>query len=122
MDLSKKVLIVDDFKIALKVLTSTLKEIGFSEIIAVTNGQFAIEKLENDDFGLIITDRNMPVMDGLELIKYVRNNESLKDIPIIMITSDVKDISIKEALDAGANAYIEKPFTKEHIKEALDKL
>ena len=110
--MKKKILIVDDCKTTRKLLSFMLKSAGFDTIEAV-NGLMALEKLAFNEVDLILTDLNMPKMDGLELIKEVRNYEDFKHIPIIMVTTEADEDHKKRGLSLGANAYLTKPVSKE---------
>jgi len=122
MDLEMSILVVDDFQFARRICVNVLKEIGLNNITEVSSGSTALDALSKKTFGLIITDQNMPGMSGIELIKKVRADEKLKHIPIIMVTSEGSKGVLLEATEAGVNAFLNKPFTKEDLIEKIERL
>jgi len=112
-----KILIVDDSVTMLRIIENTLKRIGMKDIEKAINGVEAFYKYKSDKFDLIITDWNMPEMNGYELVKKIRLTN--KDIPIIMITTEGGKKEVIKALKAGVNNYIVKPFTPQVLKEKL---
>lgn len=119
VDMNMKVLIVDDYKTMLRVLHSLLKQMNFSDIHEAEDGSAALEKLRRETFGLIISDWNMEPMSGMELLKQVRSDDALKDIPFIMITAESASENVIAAKEAGVSNYIIKPFTAETLKTKL---
>lgn len=119
VDMNTKVLIVDDYKTMLRVLHSLLKQMNFSDIHEAEDGSAALEKLRRETFGLIISDWNMEPMSGMELLKQVRSDDALKDIPFIMITAESASENVIAAKEAGVSNYIIKPFTAETLKTKL---
>jgi len=122
MDLSMKVLIVDDFATMRRILKNILKQIGFSNIAEADDGKTALTELKKDKFDLVLCDWNMPGMSGLELLQNVRSDAGLKDTPFIMVTAEAQKENILEAVKAGVNNYVVKPFTAETIGEKLRKV
>ncbi len=120
-----KIMVVDDDSTTRKILGLYLKGKGYNTVFA-ENGLDAIEKLAVEDVNLILTDLNMPYMDGLELIKNLKSNESLKQIPILMVTTEDDDVEREKAFQAGADGYLVKPVTAEvvtkNIKMILKKI
>jgi len=115
-----KFLVVDDSKTMIRIIMNVLNRLGYKDIITALDGLEAIEKIkENDDISIVITDFNMPNMDGLSLVKYIRTNERYKDIPIIMVTTEGGKTEVIKALKAGVNNYIVKPFTPQVLKDKL---
>lgn len=112
-----KVLIVDDSTTMLRIISNTLLRVGVENIMTAENGLDAFNKFSANRFDLIITDWNMPEMDGLEFVKKVREED--KDIPIIMVTTEGGKREVITALKAGVNNYIVKPFTPQVLKEKL---
>ncbi len=113
-----KIMIVDDCQTTRKLLGHYLKSRGYSVVFA-ENGLDALEKLSNDQVNLILTDLNMPYMDGMEFIKTLKSDPNLSEIPILMVTTE-NDASEKErALHIGANGYVVKPVTGEAIAENI---
>ncbi len=114
------ILIVDDYKTMLKIIRSLLKQLGFSNVEEAMDGGAALEKLRNKNFGLIISDWNMEPMNGMQLLKEVRLDTKLKDVPFIMITVESKSENIVAAKEAGVSNYIVKPFTAATLKSKID--
>jgi two-component system chemotaxis response regulator CheY len=117
-----KVLVVDDFSTMRRIIKNILKQIGFENVEEAEEGSQAFEKLKQGGYGFIITDWNMPVMDGMALMKKVRSDPDLKDLPILMVTAESEKEKVVEAIQAGVNNYIVKPFTAEVLKEKMDKI
>jgi two-component system chemotaxis response regulator CheY len=117
----ERVLIVDDSSTMRKIITRSLRQAGFDigEILEAENGQAGLERLAGAQVGIILTDINMPVMDGLTFIGNIRANAAWNGIPIIVITTEGAEALVKEAIKKGANNLIKKPFTPEQIKEKL---
>jgi two-component system chemotaxis response regulator CheY len=122
MDLSMKVLVVDDFATMRRILKNILKQIGFSNIAEADNGKTALAELKKEQFDLILCDWNMPEMSGLELLQKIRSDDELKDTPFVMVTAEAQKDNILEAVKAGVNNYVVKPFTAETIGEKLKKV
>lgn len=122
MDLNMKVLVVDDFATMRRILKNILKQIGFSNIAEADDGKSALAELKKERFDLIISDWNMPEMSGLELLQKIRSDDELKDIPFVMVTAEAQKDNILEAVKAGVNNYVVKPFTAETIGEKLKKV
>ncbi len=122
MDLNMKVLIVDDFATIRRILRNILKQIGFTNIVEADDGNTALKELKKEKFDLILCDWNMPEMPGIDLLKTLKADEKLKDIPFVMVTAEAQKENIIEAIKAGTNSYIVKPFTAETINEILQKV
>lgn len=119
--MSYSILIVDDSSPMRSVIKKTLKAAGYgtSEIFEAANGKQALELMKGAWIDLVMTDYNMPVMDGLEFIKAVKTHDMLKDIPVVVISTQGSEIKIKAFMDAGVAGYITKPFTPEAIKDLI---
>lgn len=114
-----KILAVDDSPTMRRIIVNTLKRAGFKDVTEATDGKDALAKMKVDNFNFVITDWNMPEMDGLTFVKHVRNTEGFKNLPILMVTTrSVKD-DIIEAMKAGVNNYIVKPFTPDTLKAKI---
>ena len=122
MDLNMKVLIVDDFATMRRILKNILRQIGFSNIAEADDGKTALIELKKEQFDLVLCDWNMPEMSGLELLQKVRSDDELKDTPFVMVTAEAQKDNILEAVKAGVNNYVVKPFTAETIGEKLKKV
>jgi len=122
MDPNIKILIVDDFSTMRKIIRNILTQLGFKNILEADDGTTALEILKKEKVDLIISDWNMPKMSGLELLKAVRSDENLKDVPFVMVTAEAQKENILEAIKYKVNQYIVKPFTPETLKEKLEKV
>ena len=116
------ILIVDDFSAMRQIIRNLLHELGFDNTAEADNGQTALPMLKTGDFDFLVTDWSMPGMDGLRLLKTVRADEQLGDLPVLMVTAEAKREQIVDAAEAGVNAYIVKPFTAETLKDKMDKI
>jgi len=116
-----KFLVVDDSVTMRRIIENSLKHLGYNHVFIATDGTEAIKLMKlNPEINFIITDWNMPFMDGISLVKYIRGQEKLKDIPVLMITTrGVKD-EIITAMQAGVNNYIVKPFDQKTLKDKID--
>lgn len=112
-----KILIVDDCSTTRKLMSLSLKSKGFDVILA-ENGIDAIEKLASNKVNMIVTDLNMPYMDGLELIRRIRSDYG-HDIPILMVTTEADDSERRKAMEAGADGYLVKPVSAEQMKDSI---
>ena len=117
-----KVLVVDDFATMRRIVKNVLKQIGFTKIVEADDGSTALAVLKNDKVDLIISDWNMPKVTGLELLKAVRGDDSMKNIPFLMVTAEGQKDNIVQAVQAGVSNYVVKPFTPETIQEKLEQM
>lgn len=117
-----KVLVVDDFSTMRRIVKNLLRQNGYTNIEEAEDGEQAYSKLQGGSFGFVISDWNMPNMDGLELLKKVRSDPALKDLPILMVTAEAEKDKVITAIQAGVNNYIVKPFSGEVLKEKMDKI
>ena len=120
LDTSIKVLVVDDFATMRRIVKGVLKQLGFSKIVEAQDGSDALDMLKKEPVGLIVSDWNMPNMTGLELLKAVKGDDSLKGIPFVMVTAEGMKENVVEAVKAGVNNYIVKPFTPEAFTEKIE--
>jgi len=121
-DFKIKILIVDDFSTMRRITKNILRQLGFENTEEAEDGNQAYMKLKNGDFGFVISDWNMPNKDGLELLKTVRADPALKDIPFLMVTAEAEKNKVIEAIKSGVNNYIVKPYTAEVLKEKMDRI
>ena len=121
-DKNMRFLVVDDFSTMRRIVRNLLKELGFTNVDEAEDGQVALHKLKNGQFEFVVTDWNMPNMSGIELLKAIRADASLKHLPVMMITAEAKKENIIEAATAGASGYIVKPFTAGTLSEKLGKI
>ncbi len=117
-----KILIVDDFSTMRRIIKNLLRDLGFTNTSEADDGQTALPMLQNGNFDFLVTDWNMPGMTGIELLKAVRADDRLKDMPILMVTAEAKRDQIVEAAQAGVNGYVVKPFTAAVLKEKIEKI
>jgi two-component system chemotaxis response regulator CheY len=122
MDVNMKVLIVDDFATMRRIVKNILRQLGFTDISEADDGKTALKALKKEKFDLILSDWNMPEMPGIELLKAVRADDELKDIPFLMVTAEAEKGNIVEAVKLGVSNYIVKPFTAETMSEKLGKI
>jgi two-component system chemotaxis response regulator CheY len=116
-----EVLVVDDSKTIRMVLRKILRELGYA-VCEAADGQEALKVMETqkDSVKLVLTDWNMPIMNGLDLLKHLRKDPALASLVVIMVTTETESENMIAALEAGANEYVMKPFTKEILKEKLE--
>lgn len=119
VDLGMKVLIVDDYPTMLKVLRSLLRQLKFTDIAEASNAKDALALLREGGFGLVISDWNMEPMSGYELLQEVRADETLKDLPFVLVTAESTTEKVIAAKQAGVSNYIIKPYTAETLKTKL---
>jgi two-component system chemotaxis response regulator CheY len=119
---SLKFLVVDDFSTMRRIVRNLLKELGFTHVDEAEDGVVALTKLRDGNFEFVVSDWNMPNMDGLTLLQNVRADPKLKTLPFLMITAEAKKENIIAAAQAGASGYIVKPFTAATLQEKLDKI
>ncbi len=117
-----KILAIDDSPTMRRIIINTLKRAGFEDVIEASDGKDALVKMKVEKVNFVITDWNMPEMDGLTFVTTVRAMDEYKSLPILMVTTrSVKD-DILEAMKAGVNNYIVKPFTPETLKAKIDQV
>ncbi|MGZ8365257.1 MAG: chemotaxis response regulator CheY [Nitrospira sp.] len=121
-DLSMKVLVVDDMVTMRRIVKNILKQLGFGNVDEAENGQEALQKLRADTFGFVVSDWNMPVMTGIDMLRAIRGDEKLKAIPVLMVTAEAQQSNLIEAVQAGVSNYIVKPFTAETMQEKITKI
>ena len=119
VDLSIPVLVVDDYATMIRIVSNLLRQLGFSNIDTAMNGESALELMSTRRYGLVLSDWNMEPMTGLDLVKAVRNDQTLNDTPFIMVTAESKPENVVTAKLAGVDSYIVKPFNAETLKRKL---
>jgi len=119
VDVSIPILIVDDYKTMLRIIRNLLKQLNFNNVDEAMDGSEALKKLREKKFSLIISDWNMEPMTGLQLLREVRSDIKLKEIPFIMVTAESKTENVVAAKEAGVSNYIVKPFNAETLKQKL---
>lgn len=122
LDKNINVLIVDDYKTMLRIIRNLLKQLEFDNVEEATDGAEALAKLRAGNFGLVISDWNMEPMTGLDLLKEVRADARLKNLPFIMVTAESKTENVVAAKQAGVSNYIVKPFNAETLRDKIEKV
>ena len=117
-----KFLIVDDFSTMRRIVRNLLKEIGHADADEAEDGVVALHKLRNGNFQFVVSDINMPNMNGFELLTEIKKDEKLKHLPVLMVTAEAKKENISAAAQAGASGYIVKPFTAAVLAEKIDRI
>jgi two-component system chemotaxis response regulator CheY len=117
-----KILIVDDFSTMRRIIKNLLRDLGFNNTSEADDGNTGLPMLQSGNFDFLITDWNMPGMTGIDLLKAVRTDDKLKNLPVLMVTAEAKKEQIVMAAQAGVNGYIVKPFTAQTLKEKIDKI
>jgi two-component system chemotaxis response regulator CheY len=117
-----KILVVDDFSTMRRIIRNLLRELGFNNIFEADDGQSALPKLQSGGIDLLITDWNMPGMTGIDLLRFVRADPNLAQLPVLMVTAEAKRDQIVEAAQAGVNGYVIKPFTAATLQEKIEKI
>ena len=122
MSLDLKFLIVDDFSTMRRIVRGLLKEIGYNNAEEAEDGAVALSMLKNGKFDFVVSDINMPVMNGFELLSAVKADDALKHLPVLMVTAEARKEDIVRAAKDGAAGYIVKPFTKATLEEKVQKI
>ena len=118
----KKILFVEDSPTMRRIIANSLSKIGVKEVVDAENGMDALEKIKDQDFDMVITDWNMPEMNGKELVEHLRSQSKYKDTPILMITTRGMQEDVLTAIKSGVNGYIVKPFTPDVLKKKIQEL
>lgn len=121
-DKNLKFLVVDDFSTMRRIVRNLLKELGYANVEEAEDGAIALQKLKQQSFGFVVSDWNMPNMDGLQLLQAIKKDDQLKHIPVLMVTAEAKKENIIAAAQAGASGYVVKPFTAATLDEKLTKI
>lgn len=117
-----KILVVDDFSTMRRIIRNLLRETGDHEIDEAEDGVQALRKIRAKTYDFVVTDWNMPNMSGFDLLKAMRADNALKNIPVLMVTAEAKRDQIVAAAQAGVNGYIIKPFNGKQLEEKMDKI
>jgi two-component system chemotaxis response regulator CheY len=121
-DHKMKIMVVDDFSTMRRIVKNVLKQLGYENVEEAEDGVQALAKLKAGGYGFMVSDWNMPNMDGLQLLKTVRQDPQLKDLPILMVTAEAEKTMVVAAIQAGVNNYVVKPFTAEIFKEKMERV
>ena len=122
VDKNIKILIVDDFPTMRRIIRNLLKELQFVNVDEAEDGAVGLEKLKGGNYGFVVSDWNMPNMDGLAMLQAIRADPSLAKLPVLMLTAEAKKENIIAAAQAGANGYVVKPFTAITLEEKITKI
>ena len=122
VDPNMRFLVVDDFSTMRRIVRNLLKELGFTNVQEAEDGVDALNKLRGGDFDFVVSDWNMPNMTGIDLLRAIRADATLKHLPVLMVTAEAKRENIIEAAQAGASGYVVKPFTAGTLDEKLKKI
>ena len=121
-DPNMKILVVDDMSTMRRIVKNIMKQLGCANVEEAENGQDALDKLTAESVGFVISDWNMPVMTGIDLLRAIRADDKLKAIPVLMVTAEAQKENLVEAIQAGVSNYIVKPFTAEVLQEKMSKI
>ena len=122
LSLASKILVVDDFATMRRIIRNILKQLGYEDVDEADDGNSALAKVRTSRFDLVITDWNMPNMNGLDLVRTIRGDENLSKLPVLMVTAEAMKENIIEAVKAGVSNYVVKPFTPEVMREKIAKI
>jgi two-component system chemotaxis response regulator CheY len=122
IDPNMDILVVDDASTMRRIVRGLLRELSLKNIREAENGSDALEQLRRKKADLVISDWNMPQMTGIELLRAIRSDNGLKEVPVLMVTAEAKKENIMEAVQAGVSNYIVKPFSAETLQEKLNKI
>ncbi len=122
MDKNMKILIVDDFSTMRRIIKNVLHELGFHNTDEADDGATALPMLRAGNYNFVITDWNMPGMQGIDLLKAIRSDTKLASTPVLLVTAEAKRDQIVVAAQAGVNGYIVKPFTADTLREKISKI
>ncbi len=122
MEMDMKILVVDDFSMMRRITRKLLRELGYTNVAEADDGLTALPMLEGGEFDFLITDWDMPGMVGIDLVRAVRADPVLSDLPVLMVTSEARREYVLAAEAAGVNGYIVKPYTLEALREHVDRV
>jgi len=122
LDKNMKILVVDDFSTMRRIVKNILRQLNFNNIIEADDGSTALDVLQKEKIDMVVSDWNMPKMTGLELLKAIRSDDALKDIPFLMVTAEAQQENIIEAVKSGVSNYIVKPFTAETLGQKITQI
>jgi two-component system chemotaxis response regulator CheY len=122
VDKNIKILVVDDFPTMRRIIRNLLKELDFVNVDEAEDGAVGLEKLKGGNYGFVVSDWNMPNMDGLAMLQAIRADPSMAKLPVLMVTAEAKKENIVAAAQSGANGYVVKPFTAITLEEKITKI
>ncbi len=122
MNKDMKILVVDDFSTMRRIIKNLLRDLGFCNTTEADDGTTALPMLQKGGFDFLVTDWNMPGMQGIDLLRAIREDPNISALPVLMVTAESKREQIIEAAQAGVNGYVVKPFTAQTLREKIDKI
>ena len=122
VDKNIKILVVDDFPTMRRIIRNLLKELEFVNVDEAEDGAVGLEKLKGGNYGFVVSDWNMPNMDGLAMLQAIRADPTMAKLPVLMVTAEAKKENIIAAAQSGANGYVVKPFTAITLEEKITKI
>lgn len=122
MDKNMKILIVDDFSTMRRIIKNLMRDLGYANTHEADDGTTALPMLKSGAFDFLITDWNMPGMQGIDLLRAIRADPQLASLPVLLVTAEARREQIVTAAEAGVNGYVVKPFTAQTLKEKIDKI
>ncbi len=117
-----KILVVDDFSTMRRIVRNLLRDLGFNNAEEADDGATALPMLKTGRFDFLVTDWNMPIMEGIDLVRAIRADPDLRELPILMVTAEARREQIVAAAEAGVNGYIVKPFTAQTLEQKIAKI
>lgn len=121
-DPNMRILVVDDFSTMRRIVKSIVKQLGFNNVDEAEDGKQALEMMKAGKYGFVVSDWNMPNMTGIDLLRAIRADPDLKDTPVLMVTAETEKQIVVDAIQAGVNNYIVKPFTPQVFEEKMNKI
>lgn len=122
MDKGMRILVVDDFSTMRRIIRNLLRDLGFDNTEEADDGATALPLLKSGRFDFLITDWNMPIMEGIDLVRTIRADGDLRELPILMVTAEARRDLIVAAAQAGVNGYIVKPFNAQTLEQKIAKI
>ena len=122
VDKNIKILVVDDFPTMRRIIRNLLKELEFVNVDEAEDGAIGLEKLKGGNYGFVVSDWNMPNMDGLAMLQAIRADPIMAKLPVLMVTAEAKKENIIAAAQSGANGYVVKPYTAITLEEKITKI
>ncbi len=121
-DLNMNILIVDDMSTMRRIIKNALRQLGYTSLQEAEDGEVGLNKVKQGGIDLVISDWNMPNLDGLGMLKAIREDPNSKELPVLMVTAQASQKCVLEAIRAGASSYIVKPFTADSLKGKIEKI
>ena len=122
MDKGMKILVVDDFSTMRRIIRNLLRDLGMNNSEEADDGATALPMLKTGKFDFLVTDWNMPIMEGIDLVRAIRADPDLRELPILMVTAEARREQIVAAAEAGVKGYIVKPFTAQTLEQKIAKI